>query len=225
MDGPAHDGLEYLGDEVVVIGLSGKKYRRSVCVFIMNENGEFLICRRRDNRQALQCVQGGAKFGETPQQTAAREVKEEIGIPTRYLTFVSEITWPESEIATSGDGSEPRAMFRYPSKSWRKIGISGQELYPLLYCANSSIVDLVNFRSVPSVRPEFCEAFWGPLHILSQYAPKSKIDAMTNACAAVEAYVSLHSPSVAFNANAIGSKAPRRVRRRRRKSQSTGVDE
>ncbi|EKF37913.1 NUDIX hydrolase, putative [Trypanosoma cruzi marinkellei] len=168
-------------DEVVVLAFDGLKYRRSVCVVIMNDRGQFLGCRRCDNRRILQFVQGGAKLHETVQQTAEREVFEEIGLPARHLRFVAEIlpTTVEREV---------RAAFRYRSKTWRKKGIIGQELYPLLYLAETGVIDLLHFKAVPGVRQEFCEAKWVTLEELMQKCPPSKAAAMANVCMAVASF-------------------------------------
>ncbi|KAF8295299.1 putative RNA decapping enzyme [Trypanosoma cruzi] len=168
-------------DEVVVVAFDGLRYRRSVCVVIMNDRGQFLGCRRCDNRQILQFVQGGAKSHETVQQTAEREVFEEIGLPAKHLRFVAEIL-PKTV------GREARAAFRYRSKTWRKKDIIGQELYPLLYLAETEVVYLLHFKAVPGVRQEFCEAKWMTLEELMQNCPPSKAAVMANICMAVASF-------------------------------------
>ncbi|RHW71991.1 RNA decapping enzyme [Trypanosoma brucei equiperdum] len=184
---PTRDDVEFTCEgEVVVTSSDGKKFRRSVCVFIMNENGHFLGCRRYDDRSTIQCVQGGAKRGETVQQTAAREVMEEIGVHCDQLQFISEITYSKPECGEPQNCDGPRSAFRYKSKSWRRIGIVGQELYPLLYSMQSSVINHLNFHSVQGTRQEFIGAEWVPLHVLRNKCSKSKQVAVSNMCDAVE---------------------------------------
>ncbi|RNF17422.1 NUDIX hydrolase [Trypanosoma conorhini] len=171
--------LEYTSDgEVVVVAANGSKYRRSVCVVIMNEQGYFLGCRRYDDRQVWQFVQGGAKVHESVQQTAERELFEEIGLPATHLRFVG-------EILSFTSGEEAWAAFRYKSKSWRKSGIVGQELYPLLYLADTGIIDVLHFKAVPGVRQEFCGAMWMRLEEFVRYCSPSKATVVSNICMAV----------------------------------------
>lgn len=164
--------------ELVVCAPNGLRYRCSVCVFIMNNRGFFLGCQRCDDRRVLQCVQGGMLANETPQQTAEREVFEEIGLPASMLRFAAEV----EPLATEGD---VRAAFRYNSKTWRKLRIKGQELYPLLYLADMDILRLLNFKAVPGVRQEFCGARWVTLEELMRRSSPSKAAVMANMCMAV----------------------------------------
>ncbi|ORC90948.1 NUDIX hydrolase [Trypanosoma theileri] len=171
--------------DVVIRAADGHRYRRSVCVFIMNPHGRFLAGRRRDDRRVLQCVQGGATPHESPIQTAEREVFEELGIPSTQLRLVAEIPPPTPAETRNAISHDPRAVFRYNSKSWRKYGIKGQELYPLLVRANTEVIHTLNFSAVPGVRPEFCAAQWVTLEELMQYCSPSKREVVANMCAAV----------------------------------------
>ncbi|KEG09817.1 NUDIX hydrolase, partial [Trypanosoma grayi] len=167
-----------ISGEVTVRADDGATYRRSVCAIIMDQRGCFLGCRRSDDRKVLQWVQGGAKVHETVQQTAEREVFEEIGLPASYLHLIGEVL---PAVACN----EPRAPFRYKSKSWRKLGIVGQELYPLLYIVDTSVVELLRFRAVQGERREFCGAKWVDLNELIKYCSPSKREVVTNICRAV----------------------------------------
>ncbi|KAH9580102.1 NUDIX hydrolase domain [Trypanosoma melophagium] len=184
--------------DVVIRAADGHRYRRSVCVFIMNPHGHFLAGRRRDDRRVLQCVQGGATLHESPMQTAEREVFEELGIPPAQLRLIAEVPPPPPTLTTTTTTTtmrhggnrnafahDPRAVFRYNSKSWRKYGIKGQELYPLLFRAETELIHTLNFAAVPGVRPEFCAAKWVTLEELMQYCSPSKREVVMNMCAAV----------------------------------------
>lgn len=54
-------------------------YRPCVGVMLLNADGHVFVARRIDTRDAWQMPQGGIDDGETPQQAALRELKEEIG--------------------------------------------------------------------------------------------------------------------------------------------------
>ncbi|KAH8613870.1 NUDIX domain [Trypanosoma vivax] len=197
----AQELVEYTEEgEVLVRSHNGKRYRRSVCVIIMDQRGYFLGCKRRDDKRVIQCVQGGTEHGETPQQTAARELMEEIGLPISALRFVGEVSWTD---ALGGTCDGPRASFRYPSKTWRKMGAVGQELYPLLYVADTSVINKLNFKAVPGVRPEFCDAAWVPLHYLVEYCSPSKRTAIANMCIAVVPLVRLVIPDYVASVQSI----------------------
>jgi putative (di)nucleoside polyphosphate hydrolase len=56
------------------------EYRSGVGVVLLNTRGEVFVGRRADLKdEAWQMPQGGIDDGETPQQAAFRELKEEIG--------------------------------------------------------------------------------------------------------------------------------------------------
>ncbi|CCQ10119.1 dATP pyrophosphohydrolase [Pseudoalteromonas luteoviolacea B = ATCC 29581] len=59
----------------------------SVLVVIHNSRGEFLLMQRADDPNFWQSVTGGIDEGETPQQTAIRELKEETGIDCEALSL------------------------------------------------------------------------------------------------------------------------------------------
>ena len=52
----------------------------SVLVVIYDDAGQFLLLQRADDPNFWQSVTGGIDEGETPLQTAYRELKEETGI-------------------------------------------------------------------------------------------------------------------------------------------------
>ena len=64
--------------------LPERTYRYVVHICIFNSNGEMLIQRRAKNRKSFSymwdvSVGGGVTAGDTPQQSATRELKEELG--------------------------------------------------------------------------------------------------------------------------------------------------
>ncbi len=54
-------------------------YRRCVGIMLLNKQGEAWVGRRIDTPQAWQMPQGGIDKGESPAETALRELEEEIG--------------------------------------------------------------------------------------------------------------------------------------------------
>jgi putative (di)nucleoside polyphosphate hydrolase len=60
--------------------ISQGQYRAGVGIMLLNDRGEVFVGRRADRKDdAWQMPQGGIDKGETPQQAALRELKEEIG--------------------------------------------------------------------------------------------------------------------------------------------------
>ncbi|KAG5470969.1 hypothetical protein CUR178_02276 [Leishmania enriettii] len=184
---------------VVVRGNDGFAYRRSIQVFFVNEKAQFLLCQPagKCNVNFRQTVQGGSEGEESPQETARREVWEEIGLVLgRDATFVCEVrpldaASGEEDAVRNENGeilSEFRRSFRYRSKTWRKLGIRGQELYPLLYMLEQKRIRHLDTcgwrRGVPS---EFHSVEWGSLADLADKAPSTKKAVMESVCRAVAA--------------------------------------
>jgi putative (di)nucleoside polyphosphate hydrolase len=61
-------------------GVSGANYRQGVGIVLFNQGGGVFVGRRADVKEdAWQMPQGGIDPGESPEQAALRELKEEIG--------------------------------------------------------------------------------------------------------------------------------------------------
>ena len=73
-------------------------YRKNVAVFVLNEEGKILACRRSDHL-GWQLPQGGVDDNETLEQAMYREVGEEIGtVEVKLLGNLEEpirYEWPE----------------------------------------------------------------------------------------------------------------------------------
>lgn len=79
---------------VLIRGADTFLYRRSVQLFFVNEEGQFLLCCPigDSNRYYRQTMQGGSQVGESPMQTAAHEAWEEIGLDLAAdATFLLEV--------------------------------------------------------------------------------------------------------------------------------------
>jgi putative (di)nucleoside polyphosphate hydrolase len=67
-------------DQGIRQAVTGDRYRPGVGIVLLNTRGEVFVGRRADLKEdAWQMPQGGIDKGETPQQAAMRELKEEIG--------------------------------------------------------------------------------------------------------------------------------------------------
>ncbi|KPI90807.1 hypothetical protein ABL78_0040 [Leptomonas seymouri] len=210
MQAPSRRPKKTIQTNIIIRGADGHAYRRSVQPFFINEKGQFLICCLvgGSNRCFRQTVQGGSEVGETPMETAVRETWEELGLDiTQCAVFIGEVlpisSLPPSNLPGSRSSaeappvltidqvelsSEDRAAFRYPSKNWRKQGIHGQEMYPLLFFLPSHDINKIQVNSQSrGVRQEFNAVYWGSLVELEQSAPPVKQHLMSNVCPAVAA--------------------------------------
>jgi isopentenyl-diphosphate delta-isomerase len=89
-----HEFLTVVDGNDVVLGYStkddvikrGLNYR-CVQIFLFNSNNELLLCKRPDTKKRFAAqfasVMGHVRRGETYEEAAVREVREEIGINTR----------------------------------------------------------------------------------------------------------------------------------------------
>ncbi len=60
-------------------------YRPNAAVIVTDGKGKILLCQRENDKKYFQSVQGGVDAGETAEQAARREIKEEIGLdPDQY---------------------------------------------------------------------------------------------------------------------------------------------
>lgn len=58
------------------------KYRPNVAALVLNREGRLLVCERVKSKGAWQFPQGGADDGEDLDSALAREIEEEIGLPS-----------------------------------------------------------------------------------------------------------------------------------------------
>ena len=65
------------------------KYRPNVAVIVINKLGKVLWCQRIEH-DGWQFPQGGIDKGETPEEAALREVKEEVGLDSSDIEIIYE---------------------------------------------------------------------------------------------------------------------------------------
>ena len=74
-------------------------YRRNVAAFLLNDEGQILLCQRSDEYKTWQLPQGGVDAGENLEQALYRELKEEIGTNEIKIIHMLENSicydWPE----------------------------------------------------------------------------------------------------------------------------------
>lgn len=62
-----------------------KKYRQNAAIIVTDGQGNVLLCERYDKPGMIQTVQGGIDDGESPEEAAVRELKEELGIDPEHF--------------------------------------------------------------------------------------------------------------------------------------------
>lgn len=127
-------------------------YRPCVGLMLLNKAGEVFVARRIDMRtEAWQMPQGGIDEGETPEQAALRELKEEIG--TNQAEIIAEYgEWlnydlPEHLVPQIWDGK-----YRGQTQKW----------FVLRYHGTDADID------IETETPEFSEWKWVQMHQLPE---------------------------------------------------------
>ncbi|KAG5511969.1 hypothetical protein GH5_07921 [Leishmania sp. Ghana 2012 LV757] len=136
-------------------------YRPNVCVFLFNENVEFLGCQRMKTDH-FQCVQGGIETCDVDITLAAlREVKEEIGLKPEDLTFVQEISPPNGDPMSF-------AYTLAANANLRRFGYVGQKQRILLFFTPSENISKVTLIPPPELNAsqEFRRVEWMPIEQL-----------------------------------------------------------
>ena len=67
---------------------SGKEYRKNVALILERKSGKVLICQRSDCEESWQFPQGGVDAGEGPVEALHREVREEIGLSSKFYKII-----------------------------------------------------------------------------------------------------------------------------------------
>jgi len=88
---------EVIGSDTKSNKLSKRFISRNVAIYVKDNEGKFIVCQRADNKITYPgCLDvsavGHVKFGETYEQAAARELKEELGIDCELKFCVKKFT-------------------------------------------------------------------------------------------------------------------------------------
>lgn len=127
-------------------------YRPNAAVIVVNENGQVLLCYRVDVPEYTQTIQGGIDEGETPEEAARREIKEEIGINADQFEFKAYL------LGTHKYDWTPEIVERL-----KESGFTGQEQHFFLAEVDSGVEFDLDFHE-----REFSKVEWG--------TPKELID-------------------------------------------------
>lgn len=125
-------------------------YREGVGIMLLNPAGLVFVARRIDTRsEAWQMPQGGIDAGETPQQAAIRELREETGTDKAEILHES-AGWlsydlPDHLVPVIWGG-----RFRGQRQKWFAMRFTGTE------------ADI----NIHTEHPEFCEWKWAPMQTL-----------------------------------------------------------
>lgn len=78
-------------------------FTTSVICAVVNEDREIALLRQDYvSTTNLVCVAGIMKLGESAEETAVREIKEEIGLETMQLTYMGSYPYPKKEMLMLG---------------------------------------------------------------------------------------------------------------------------
>ncbi len=125
-------------------------YRAGVGVMLLNAQGEVFVAKRLDSTaEAWQMPQGGMDAGETPEQTAWRELAEETGV-TKATLLAQSRDWltydlPDELIPKVWGGN-----YRGQKQKWFVMRLDGDDSH----------------INIHTDHPEFSEWKWVPLRTL-----------------------------------------------------------
>jgi putative (di)nucleoside polyphosphate hydrolase len=151
-------------------------YRPCVGVMLINAEGLVFVGRRIDQTvEGWQMPQGGIDLGESPEQAALRELKEEIG--TDKAKFLRELDgWLEYDLPAHLVGVALKGRYRGQRQKWLAMRFTGSD----------------NDIDVTTDEPEFAEWKWLAMEALSRMIVPFKRDTYTKV---IEAFRDLAFPA------------------------------
>jgi len=131
-------------------------YRLGVGIMLLNRQGEVFVARRIDMRsEAWQMPQGGMDAGETAQQTALRELEEEIGTAKADLIAES-ADWLTYDLPADLIPKVWNGKYRGQKQKWFLMRFTGSD----------------GDINLETEHPEFCEWKWAkPQQLTSLIVP------------------------------------------------------
>lgn len=101
-------------------------YRPCVGLALFNKNGQVFVGERIDTPGAWQMPQGGIDPGETPEQTAMRELAEEVGTQNAEIVQIADKTLlydlPDKMVNRLWNGK-----YRGQEQTWVALRFTGQD--------------------------------------------------------------------------------------------------
>ncbi|GBQ13968.1 RNA pyrophosphohydrolase [Swaminathania salitolerans] len=121
-------------------------YRPNVGVMLFDRRGALFLARRADLPEIWQCPQGGIDEGETPEQAALRELREETGLETARLLGAYP-GWLPYDLPAHLIGKALGGRYRGQTQRW----------FALRMTMSDDAIDLAGDGTEP---PEFVEWRW-----------------------------------------------------------------
>lgn len=132
--------------------LTSLPYRSGVGVMLFNALGQVFVAKRIDmTTEAWQMPQGGMDSGETPQQAALRELKEEIDVDASRLEVLRESAdWYTYDLPDNLIGQIWGGRYRGQKQKWFAMRLLGDD----------------SFINIQTPDPEFSEWKWVDMRML-----------------------------------------------------------
>jgi putative (di)nucleoside polyphosphate hydrolase len=101
-------------------------YRQCVGIMLLNKKGEIWVGRRKEMPDAWQMPQGGIDQGETPRDTALRELEEEIG--TAKARIIAETSgWLSYDLPADIVPTVWKGKYRGQTQKWFVLEFQGKD--------------------------------------------------------------------------------------------------
>ncbi len=103
-------------------------YRSCVGLMLVNSGGKVFVGERLDSPGAWQMPQGGIDDGETPEEAALRELREETGIPPELVRMRRQTTdWIPYDLPHDLIPKLWKGRYRGQRQKWFLLGFEGRD--------------------------------------------------------------------------------------------------